>query len=91
MMISLLIGELTNPFNIFRQVLDADGREEDGKVHGKIFIVSFIICRVFFGPVIAWWFCVQPGMHVVLKFMCCFMSSFRLKKFGLDTSGHGEL
>jgi TLC domain len=74
MMVSVFFGEVTNPFNLLRQIYAEQERDAESKFQGLLFAGSFIFVRVFIGPVIAWWFCSNPNMHAVLQFGCCAMS-----------------
>jgi hypothetical protein len=73
MSVSLLLGELSNPFNILRQVFHAQGRKEDSVKQGKVFIVTFLLLRLVSGPLITRWFCLNDDLHIILKFNSALM------------------
>lgn len=78
MMVSIFFGEITNPSNLLRQIYAEKDNTDQSRFHGKIFVVSFMLVRVLLGPVIAWWFCSNSKMHVILQIGCCAMSKLSL-------------
>lgn len=75
MMVSIFFGEASNPFNLLRQMYAEQEKPALSRQHGVWFVSTFMLLRLFVGPLIAWWFCSNSRMHVVLQIGCCAMSS----------------
>lgn len=71
--LSLFIGEVTNPFNIFRVQLDAKGRKSDSTMMGIYFSIIFVVARGIICPIIAWWATINPNISYILKLNCAAM------------------
>ena len=82
---TLFLGELTNPFNLLRKILELNGKKERSLTFGYTFCVLFIIIRVLLLPYIVkevqyspelWdpiWFKVLTGGMFFLSLMWAFM------------------
>lgn len=66
-MVSLLLGEITNPFNILRKFYDYNGQKKESTTVGVLFIFAFLLCRVVICPFLIHWVNVDPRMSFTLK------------------------
>ena len=84
-MLTLFLGELTNPFNLLRKNLELEGKKERSDIFGYIFCVLFLLIRVILLPFIVkevqyspeqWdplWFKVLTGAMFLLSLIWAFM------------------
>lgn len=74
MMLSIWVGEVTNPFNILRQYFEAHENKRRETQMGIIFIVSFIFFRAFSTPyVVGYNIILNPNINFPLKFLSALM------------------
>lgn len=91
MMWALFLGEVSNPFNLMRQVLDADDRPKESLRYGIVFMIVFFGVRFVIGPILSFWLCASPYTPLLMKITCGLMSNLRiLTQFGSDIFGAGE-
>lgn len=74
-MVCILLGEITNPFNILRKVFDAQNKPDKNAAMGIWFIVLFVIVRVIICPVVGYITTFNPEISFILKFNCGLMST----------------
>lgn len=83
--LTLFLGELTNPFNLLRKNFEMEGKKEKSNTLGYIFCVLFILIRVIILPFIVkvvqyspeeWdplWFKIMTGAMFFLSLIWAFM------------------
>lgn len=77
-MMCLWVGEVSNPFNIMRQVFEIQGRPKDSLKAGQGFIAVFLIMRLVSSPALAYYTVFNPEISYILKFCCVLMRNFKL-------------
>lgn len=74
MMLSIWLGESTNPLNLLRQYFEANHNKKKATQMGMAFIIVFLILRVGFTPfIIGWMINLNPNINIVLKFVSSLM------------------
>lgn len=92
MMVSIWLGEATNPLNILRQYFEANQNKKKATQMGISFIILFLLMRVVCTPfVIGWMINLNPNINIVLKFVSSLMWwvglvwSWKIVNMGLKT------
>lgn len=70
---TLLVGEMSNPFNILRILFTYENRQKDCNLCGGLFVIAFLIARGLFAPILAWLANFNPNINYILKINCALM------------------
>lgn len=67
LMSTMILGEITNPFNILRKFYEYTGQKKAATNAGISFVGAFLLCRVVIAPFAIYWICLDPHMTALLK------------------------
>ena len=67
LLLALLVGELTNPFNILRQIFEVLEQPSKSSEMGKYFVVLFVPLRGVVSTLLGRWTIMNPDLNYVLK------------------------
>lgn len=73
LIITIFFGELTNPFNLLRQIYSEQEKPKQAKLQGILFIASFMLFRIVLGPIFVWWICSNVSVSIIIKLGACLM------------------
>jgi len=76
LMLTVFFGELTNPFNLLRQIFSEQEKPAKARLQGIFFIASFFLLRIILGPIFVWWICSNPNVNIIIKLGACLMRTF---------------
>lgn len=94
LIITIFFGELTNPFNLLRQIFAEQEKPQQARLQGILFIASFMLFRIVLGPIFVWWICSNPSVSIIIKLGACLMrkslSHPSLDRLHLGVENHGN-
>jgi len=73
LIITIFFGELTNPFNLLRQIYAEQEKPQQARLQGILFIASFMLFRIVLGPIFVWWICSNVSVSIIIKLGACLM------------------
>ena len=74
----LFFGEISNPFNILRIVLGAQGRKQGSAIAGMLFAPVFLIARLIFCTASGFIVNLNPNINYIFKIDVTLMCNFAL-------------